>query len=243
MAFWYARAGITAVVVENPGTAELDETPNDPSRVNSGRDKLTAELIVMGRSYLGLSVFQKMHILGWLKTVPFVDPRRIALSGHSLGTEPAMVVAVLDQQIKALVFNDFLCNNQQRYVVTALPQDGAWRHTNPLWHIVPGFLASFDFPDLLAAVAPRPLLFTEGGVTLELERVRRAYETLGAGRAARSTTTPSTGTPPRGSTSASACPKGSRRKSTSSTPTWTCPTTRSRRTWPCRGSSGCSRGH
>lgn len=85
-----------------------------PGRVNSGRDKLSAELVAIGRSCLGLSVYQKMHILGWLKTAALVEPARIGLSGHNL----------------------------QRYVVTALPRDGAWRHINPLWLVVPGFPGS-----------------------------------------------------------------------------------------------------
>ena len=180
MALWYARAGMVAVVMDNPSTAELAESVVDWQNVDRGRDALSTELIFMGRNYLGLSVFQKMHILEWVRGLDFVDAARVAVSGHSLGTEPAMVMGALDTGIKAVVFNDFLCNNQQRFVVQGLPEDGVWSAENRLWHLVPGLLKWFDFPDLLAAVAPRHLLISEGGVTFYLNRLRRAYDVLDA---------------------------------------------------------------
>ena len=180
MGLWYAKAGMVAIIVENPGTAELDETPLDGHSVNTGRDKLCGELLMFGRHYLGLSVFQKLHILEWAKSLPIVSADRIALSGHSLGTEPAMLMSVLDPDVKALVFNDFLCKNQTRYVTAAKPES-SWRHNNPLWHIVPGLLEWFDFPDLLSAFAPRPLIITEGGAAAHLHLVAKAYEMRQAG--------------------------------------------------------------
>lgn len=180
MALWYVRAGLIAVVMENPGTGELAEGPDLQASTGRGREKLATELILLGRNYVGLSVYQKLHVLHWLRTLDFVDPERIAVSGHSLGTEPAMVMAVLDQRIRALVFNDFLCHTLTRYAAIGRPDDGQWKPTTPLWHLIPGFQQWFDFPDLLAAVAPRPLLITEGGLTAQLERVASAYDTLGA---------------------------------------------------------------
>ena len=179
MALHYVRAGLVAVVVENPGTVELDEIAIDSKHINSGRDKLCGELMMLGRNYVGLSVFQKQVILKWLRGQDYVDSDRIALSGHSLGTEPAMALAVLDPGICALVFNDFLCRNRERYA-TRSRDEGVWRHTNPLWHVIPGLLAWFDFPDLLASLAPRPLLITEGGANHDLEHIARAYELVGS---------------------------------------------------------------
>ncbi|MDP6039542.1 MAG: alpha/beta hydrolase family protein [Candidatus Latescibacteria bacterium] len=180
MAMWYAKAGIIAVGLENPETGELAEGPDLSASLGRGREKLATELILLGRNYVGLSVFQKLYVLNWLRSLNFVDGDRIAVSGHSLGTEPAMVMAVLDERIRALVFNDFLCHTVTRYAAIARPEDGQWKHTIPLWHLIPGFQQWFDFSDLLAAVAPRPLLITEGGLTTHLERVGKAYETLGA---------------------------------------------------------------
>lgn len=180
MALHYVRAGLAAVVLENPGTGELAAGADTASSVGRGREKLATELILLGRNYVGLSVFQKRHVLHWLRNLDYIDSERIAVSGHSLGTEPAMVMAVLDPGIRALVFNDFLCHTLTRYATMAPPADGQWQITTPLWHLIPGFQRWFDFPDLLAAVAPRPLLITEGGLTAQLRRVAGAYAAVGA---------------------------------------------------------------
>eukprot|EP01043_Picozoa_sp_COSAG02_P008798 COSAG02_NODE_287_length_25647_cov_245.259316_23_plen_369_part_00 len=180
MALQYVQAGLVAVVAENPGIGELDEVPGgSPDNVNSGRDKLSAELMMLGRHYVGLSVFQKLHILDWLCEQRWVDRDRIAVSGHSLGTEPALCMMVLDERIKAMVFNDYLTHNRIRYAVRA-KDEGRWVHSNPLWHIIPGLLQWFDFPDLLAACAPRPLIICEGGPRALLEAIGRAYQNAGA---------------------------------------------------------------
>ncbi|MDA0746238.1 MAG: hypothetical protein O2954_06950 [bacterium] len=179
MALWYVKQGLIAIAIENPGTAELDELPISGKYPNSGRDKLCGELLMLGRHYVGHSVFQKKHILQWARSLDIIDNNRIALSGHSLGTEPAMVLAVLEQDIQAFVFNDFFCTNRLRYATAAKP-DESWRHNNPLWHIIPGLLDWFDFPDLLAAYAPRPLIITEGGAAAHLEQLNKAFEIAGA---------------------------------------------------------------
>ena len=179
MALQLVRAGFVSVVVENPGTAELDEMPRNGGQPNSGRDKLCGELLMLGRHYVGLSVFQKQHILRWLRTQPWVNANWIAICGHSLGTEPAMCMAVLDPSIRALVFNDFLSDNRLRYTTMA-KADGAWSHLNPLWHVIPGLVEWFEFPDILGSLAPMPLIITEGGAIGHLEAVKHAYEIGGA---------------------------------------------------------------
>jgi len=69
-------------------------------------------------------------------------------------------------------------DNRARYVTQR--NDERWAHVSPLWHIIPGMIAEFDFPDLLAACAPMPLLITEGGPQMLLERVAGAYDAADA---------------------------------------------------------------
>ncbi|HAA77503.1 TPA: hypothetical protein DCE37_20515 [Candidatus Latescibacteria bacterium] len=129
---------------------------------------------MLARSYIGLSAYQKQHILAWLRTQPWVNCDRIALSGHSLGAEPTVCMAVLDPGIRALVFNDFLSVNRLRYTVMAKP-DERWRHNNSLRDVIPGLVELFEFPDLLATIAPLPLIVCEGGAIDHLEPVGRAH--------------------------------------------------------------------
>ena len=163
----FVRAGLIAVAFDNPGTADLAEPLADDWRRQSG------ELIWMGRSYEGLTTFQKMVALKWLKTLPFVDRRRIAVCGHSLGAKPALILGVLDPGIRAVIWNDNAADWRAREVAMNLTPIAPW-------HYVPGFIQWFDYMDLMAALAPTPLLIAEGGRSEDHRRIRKAYALLGA---------------------------------------------------------------
>jgi len=167
MARHVAEAGLVALAMDNPGTAELADPLHTDWRRQSG------ELIWLGRSYEGLSAFHKMAALRWMRTLPFVNSKRIALCGHSLGAKPALIVGVLDPAVRAVVWNDFAADWRAREVVTNL------RPVAP-WHYVPGFIRWFDYTDLMAALAPTPLLVTEGGRSEDHRRIRKAYALMGA---------------------------------------------------------------
>ena len=165
MAYHYARRGFVAVAVENPATNELASPLRD-------RNRLSLMGLWMGRSYESISVFQKACLLHWLVRQPFVDAKRIATSGHSLGAKPADLLAVLyPDLVRAVVHNDFVCNWLERAVVENLSVPGAHQ-------IVPGIFQWFDYTDLEASLAPRPLLFTEGGRANQIAKIRAAYGLL-----------------------------------------------------------------
>jgi len=167
-ALLYTQKGFISVAVENPATNELAS----PLRDRGGMSNCA---LWMGRNYLGISVFQKACILKWLATLPFVDASRIATSGHSLGSNPADILGLLyPDLVKAVVHNDFVCDWHERAVVHNFNPPGGSHHT------VPGLFRWFDHTDLEAALAPCPLLFTEGGRYAAIERIREAYQLLGA---------------------------------------------------------------
>lgn len=183
MARQVARAGMVAVAVDNPGTGELVEQPEalGLSELGTGRVKLSQDLIAIGRSYVGLSAFQKGVILDWAKRLPYVRRDRIALSAHSLGTEPAMVLGALHPDLAAVVSNDYAASQLVQEQHLAPSDDGTHvRVTMPLWHCIPDFWLWLDLPDLLAAIAPTPLLLTEGGHWSVLDHIRSAYAVAGA---------------------------------------------------------------
>ena len=167
MAYHYVRRGFVAVAAENAATNEL-ASPLRP------RSQLSVMGLWMGRSYEAISVFQKACILQWFVKQPFVDAKRIATSGHSLGAKPADILGVLyPDLVEAVVHNDFVCNWLERAVAENLTVPGAHQ-------IVPGIFQWFDYTDLEAALAPRPLLFTEGGRANQIAKIRAAYSLLGA---------------------------------------------------------------
>ena len=167
MARHFVARGLVALCVENPGTGSMFEP-----RASDWR-RQCSELIWMGSSYEGLSVFHKLAALQWLRRQPMVDRDRIAACGHSLGAKPALLLGLLAPSLRAVVWNSAAYDWRVRHVVTNLVPVAPW-------HYVPGFVRWFDYLDLKAALAPTPLLLSEGGRNDELRKVRQAYALAGA---------------------------------------------------------------
>jgi len=167
MALRYARAGIVAIAADNPGVGELR------GNVEPNRAVPPMNLLWLGRNFEGLTTLHKLPMLEWARSRPWIDAERIAVSGHSLGAKPALNMTVLDEGIRALVYNDFVCDFRERTIAMNL-------ELIALHQYIPDFCRWLDSPDLLAAAAPRHVLITEGGRTVHIERIRRAWEMLGA---------------------------------------------------------------
>lgn len=175
MALHYVRRGLVAVAVDNVSCGELSD--------EGYFDYLATSrfLLETGWSYLGLCSYQDKLVLDWMKTQPGVDRRRIIVSGFSLGTEPMMVLGLMDESICAFVYNDFLCRTRERALTMTAPDARGQRaFPNSIEHLIPGFLTLFDFPDIVAALAPRPVICTEGGMDRDFLLIREAYAKAGA---------------------------------------------------------------
>ncbi len=168
MGRYYAEAGIVAIAADNPGIGELS------SEIVPNRFTIVMNLLWLGRNYEGLSTFHKLPILEWARRQDWIDSERIAVSGHSLGAKPALNMMVLDEGIRAMVYNDFVCDFRERAIAMNLSLIAHHQY-------IPKFVSWFDSPDLMAAVAPRPFLVTEGGRTEHIDRIRHAWELQGAG--------------------------------------------------------------
>ncbi len=166
MALHFAKRGMIGVAVANPATNDTDSDIRN-------RSDVSLNAIWLGRSYLGISSFQKAKILEWVSEQRFVDKNRIAVCGHSLGSEPADILGVLyPDLVKAVIHNDFCCN----WIERSIAHNGLLA---PPHHLVPGLYQWCDATDLEASIAPRPLLFTEGGRANQLEKIRAAYQLNG----------------------------------------------------------------
>lgn len=169
MARQFARAGFVALAMDNPGTCSLF----DPSQSHWARQ--AEHLLWLGRSYEGLSTFQKRVALRWAAGLPFVDRRRVAVCGHSLGAKPALHLGVLEPGVAAVIWNGHASDDRERALALNLTPAAPWHH-------VPGFARWFDCVDLMCALAPKPLLVTEGGHAKDLAKIRKAYRLDGAPR-------------------------------------------------------------
>lgn len=179
MALHYVKQGLIAVAVDNPCTGEASDLERY-APMSYDYENVSRFLLELGWSYLGYASYLDKYVLDWVKKQELVRKDRLIVSGFSLGTEPLMVLGVLDPSIYAFVYNDFLCRTRERALVMSVPDKKGYRSfPNSIRHLIPGFLCNFDFPDLVAALAPRPLICTEGGLDRDFALVSKAYEIAG----------------------------------------------------------------
>ena len=103
-------------------------------------------------------IVNHMRAVDLLQSLPEVDPKRIGVVGHSLGGHNSLFVAAFDKRIKVAVtscgFNSFF-----KYMNGNIK---GWSHNGYMPRIATLFDANparmpFDFPDVLAEIAPRAL--------------------------------------------------------------------------------------
>jgi len=110
------------------------------------------------------AVWDNIRGLDLLETLPYVEPGRFAAVGHSLGGHNSVFTAVFDDRLKAVVtccgldcFPDYYDGDESVW----LPEKG-WTQTRymPRLRDYRGRLNDipFDFPELIAAIAPRSVL-------------------------------------------------------------------------------------
>ncbi|MDW8308846.1 MAG: alpha/beta hydrolase family protein [Verrucomicrobiales bacterium] len=133
-----------------------------------------------GWSLMGERTWDALRCLDYLETRPEVDATRLAVAGLSLGGETTMYVAALDDRIRAA------CSSGWLTTIANMKNQHC-----PCWNF-PGLEEQFDFADIFACVAPRPLVLeigeqerAPGGFPVEIARpafaeIRAAYAVFNA---------------------------------------------------------------
>ena len=138
-----------------------------------------AASLLLGKTLVGLRVWDAMRAIDYLQERSEVDSDRIGCVGLSWGGSHAIWTAALDERIAATVVSGAF----GQFGETLIAADEC-----PCQY-VPGVLAVADLPDIVAAIAPRPLLIEQGiddpiasapTVRDAYARVRGAYSLLGA---------------------------------------------------------------
>jgi len=136
------------------------------------------------------AIWNNMRAIDLLVSLPEVDAERIGCIGHSLGGHNTMFTAAFDPRIKALVSNCGF-NSFPKYFKGDLT---GWSSARYMPRIASQFenkagKMPFDFPEVVAAFAPRPFLassplhddnFEVSGVKDCIAAARPVYELLGA---------------------------------------------------------------
>jgi Prolyl oligopeptidase family len=135
-------------------------------------------------------IWNHMRAVDLLQSLPEVDGTRIGALGHSLGGHNALFVAVFDERIRCIVSNCGFCSFPRYYKgnLAGWSHDGYMPRIRTVYELKPEKMP-FDFPEVVAALAPRPFLasapvrdhnFDVEGVKDCMTAARPVYQLLGA---------------------------------------------------------------
>lgn len=138
------------------------------------------------QSLFGVIVRQHERTLEWLTSLPFVDPKRIALYGLSYGGKTAMrVPALLPQYCLSVCSGDF---NEWIVKVTSVDLAGTYMFTGEYEIGEFDMGSTFNYAELAGLIFPRPFMVERGHhdpvgidemVSWEYAKVRRLYSDMG----------------------------------------------------------------
>ena len=183
MAKYYVEHGYVAIAVDNNAMCEvgvpvLDENENDFNFIST--HYLVNAYINNGSCYQGMQTFYLVNLVKQLFKFNFIDMQNIAVSAHSLGTVPVLATALFCDEIKAVVFNDYL-DNEKYLTMSVTEYDDKVRGVGERYlSTVPGIFQYFGTPELCAALAPKYLTINEGGADVYFDTVKRGYKALNA---------------------------------------------------------------
>ena len=153
LALQAVRRGYLAIAPTTRGFAPLDY----PDRL-SQHDQRTCQVqlvhsLLAGRTPLGERIWDLERVLDWVVTRPDVDPSRVAVVGHSGGGVLAWLLAAVDTRVALAVANEAFCT---------LVGDDDLQVRFCACNTVPGLSRWGEIWDILALVAPRPLVAVSG---------------------------------------------------------------------------------
>jgi len=139
---------------------------------------MTAALL-LGKTLVGMRVWDAMRAIDYIRTRPEVDPARLACVGLSWGGTHTMYTTALDPRIRVAVVSGYFSTFKDTLIE---------RGCCPCQY-VPSILGVADLPDVVGLIAPRPLLIENGAedplytrevVETSFQKLRHIYEVAGA---------------------------------------------------------------
>jgi dienelactone hydrolase len=136
------------------------------------------------------AIWNNVRALDLLESLPYVEREQIGCIGHSLGGHNALFTAAFDLRIKAVVTSCGFTGFADYYKgdLAGWTSDRYMPRIRDVYAKDPAKMP-FDFPEVLAAIAPRPIFvaapladanFDNAGVRKVIASVTPVYELLGA---------------------------------------------------------------
>lgn len=131
---------------------------------------VSANTLLVGGCAGGLRVFEVQRVLDYVLTLPEVDAGRVGCMGISGGGTVTTNATAVDLRIKAAVVSGYV--NYYKNSIYAM--------MHCIDNFVPGALRIAEMPDILALIAPRPLMMSNGSEDhiFPIEAAKRAEASL-----------------------------------------------------------------
>ena len=149
---WFVRQGAAVLAIDLRGLGETDRVDERngsdfPRYFGDYESAMTSFLL--GRSLVGMRAADILAGIDLLVARDGVDASSISVVGKGKGAIPALYAAVFDERIRRLALERMLVS--YRAVVEQRI------HRDVLENVVVGALREYDLPNLIAALAPRPV--------------------------------------------------------------------------------------
>lgn len=141
--------GYLAVCIEQSGFGERRERAIKGATANT---TAANHAYLLGRSLVGERATDVSSVIDWLGASDAGDDRRIFAMGSSSGGTSAIYAAAMDDRVCAVLASGCI-----GYIGETI-----LRRYNEGQAVVPGILNHFEFDDVLALIAPRPLIGVSG---------------------------------------------------------------------------------
>ncbi len=172
---WYPAHGFALLVIDPLGFGEIPGIHPGMNRLNWWH------WLSLGYTPAGVEVWNAMRALDWLQTRPELDPSRIGVTGISGGGVMTQYLAALDERVAVAAPSCSTYTIGSQVSLGLVPQQCDCTFYPNVFGL--------DFPEVLALIAPRPLLILGGRkdpifppptFRPAFERAKRIYELFGA---------------------------------------------------------------
>jgi dienelactone hydrolase len=152
-----------------------EEQVREFNRRSQQNEQLVARsLFTAGITWPGIMLWDDIRTVDYFSQRPEVDKRRIACVGLSVGGYRSLMLAALDERIKAAVSVGFMRSDRFQIRRNVIHSTGF------SFHLV-GLLRYLELSDIPALIAPRPALFINGSRDglFEQQGLKAAYTKIG----------------------------------------------------------------
>jgi cephalosporin-C deacetylase-like acetyl esterase len=170
----FVQAGIVVLAIDARGFGETrfrDDESGDDFPVYFGQYDSAMTALLSGKTLVGMRMLDVWRGVDVLAARADVDRARIRGFGKEGGTTPLLYTAAMDERISKVALEGMLVS--YRAIVDQRI------HRQIFEQVIPGVLRSYDLPDLVSALAPRPVWIVNSvnplGQRLSLTEMKKQY--------------------------------------------------------------------